>query len=100
MLQWISTHFGRAGMEISWELGNYVPEFAVSLLLLTIKLRTLKQKSRNKDLEVRFKICELQRELKSAVKGLLSDLESKYVYEEKVMTCSWHSLRMYSTTQK
>jgi hypothetical protein len=24
-LQWISTHFGRAGLETSWELGNYVP---------------------------------------------------------------------------
>ena len=41
-LQWISTHFGRAGSETSWELGNYVPEFAVSLLLEPIKLRTLK----------------------------------------------------------
>ena len=42
VLQWISTHFGRAGSETSWELGNYVPEFAVSLLLEPIKLRTLK----------------------------------------------------------
>ena len=41
-LQWISTHFGRAGSETSWELGNYVPEFAVSLLLEPIKLRALK----------------------------------------------------------
>ena len=45
-LQWISTHFGRTGVGISWELGNYVTEFAVSLLLLAIKLRTLKRKPR------------------------------------------------------
>ena len=25
-LQWISTQFGRAGSETSWELGNYIPE--------------------------------------------------------------------------
>ena len=42
LLQWISTHFGRAGLETSWELGNCIPEFAVSLLLEPIKLRTLK----------------------------------------------------------
>ena len=41
-----STHFGRAGLEIFWELGNYVPEFAVSLLLMAITLRTLKPKLR------------------------------------------------------
>ena len=47
-LQWISTHFGRVGVEISWELcySNYVTEVAVSLLLMAIKLPTLKRKPR------------------------------------------------------
>ena len=35
-LQWISAHFGHAGLETSWELGNHVelPEFVVLLLLV------------------------------------------------------------------
>jgi len=32
-LQRIYTHFGCAGLKTAWELGNYVPEFMVSLLL-------------------------------------------------------------------
>ena len=41
VLQWIATHFGYVGLEKSWELWNYVPEFAVLLLLEPIKLQTL-----------------------------------------------------------
>ena len=37
---------GCAGLETSWEFGNYVPEFSVSLLLEPIKVRTLKWKPR------------------------------------------------------
>ena len=33
-LQCISTHFGRAGLETSWKHGNYVPEFAVLLIVI------------------------------------------------------------------
>ena len=48
VLWWISTHFGCASVEIFWELGSYmyVTEFAVSLLLMAIKLQTLKPKPR------------------------------------------------------
>ena len=39
-LQWISAHFGHAGLETSWELGNHVelPEFVVLLLLVNERM--------------------------------------------------------------
>ena len=66
-LQWISTHFGRAGLETSWELGFCIPEFAVSLLLEPIKLRTLKWtlqvwlRSSIRNCELRLQVQNLSR---------------------------------------
>ena len=68
-LQWISTHFGCASVEISWELRNYVTEFAVSLFLMTIKLRTLKWKPQVWSW-IRFEICELRFQVGKAAVGM------------------------------
>ena len=44
-LQWISTHFGRNGLQVPWELGSYVTKFTITLPNMVTKFRTCKRTS-------------------------------------------------------